>query len=181
MEPSAQGMAQTTTPTTSQTTGESRVFRNSRAFTALVKFIGVAMLACALLFPFVAAWKMIHTAESAGQRTKEGVIILAGCGLVALCGLFLVAQGDCMNFYEARLDPDGLRFRLGSEKAPKVTMFRWDSIVLVNYKMPMNTAYASVVAGDGTKLQWSSYEFFRTKTLAQAIATRAGMELKEMD
>jgi hypothetical protein len=139
------------------------------------------MLAAALLFPFVAAWKMFHTDESAGQRTKEGVIILAGCGLVALCGLSLWAVGDSMNFYEARLDPDGLRFRLGSEKAPKVTVFRWDSIVLVNYKMPMNTAYASVEAGDGTKLQWSSYEFFRTKTLAQAIAARAGLELKAMD
>ena len=55
------------------------VFRNSRAFTAFVRFIGFAMMAAALLFPFAAVWKMFHTEESAMQRTKEGVVIVLGC------------------------------------------------------------------------------------------------------
>ena len=59
-------------------TNEPQVFRNSRAFTALVRFIGFFMIAAALLFPFAAAWKMIHTQESAGQRTKEAVVIVIG-------------------------------------------------------------------------------------------------------
>jgi hypothetical protein len=162
------------------TTGP-QVFRNSRAFTALVRFIGFFMMAAALLFPFAAAWKMIHTQESAMQRTKEGVVIALGCALVGLFGLGMWAQGDSMKFYEATLEPEGVRFQLGFRKAPKVTVIPYGSIVLVNYKMPMNTAYASVVTGDGTTLKWSSYEFFRTKTLAKAIATRAGLELKAME
>jgi hypothetical protein len=157
-----------------------QVFRNSRAFTALVRFSGFFMMAAALLFPFVAAWKIFHTQESAGQRTKEGVVVVLGCALVGLFGLGLWAQGDSMKFYEARLEPDGVRFQLGFAKAPKVTVIPYGSIVAVNYKMPMNTAYASVVTGDGTALKWSSYEFFRTKKLALAIAARAGQELQQM-
>ena len=79
-----------------------------------------------------------------------------------------------MKFYEATLEPEGVRFQLGLAKAPKVTTIPYASIVTVNYKMPFNTAYASVVTGDGATLGWSSYEFFRTKKLALAIAARAG-------
>src|ERR1700723_3548537 len=172
MEPSTQ------TPTLA--TNEPQVFRNSRGFTALVRFVGFVMLASALLFPFAAAWKIFHTQESAGQRTKEGVVVVLGCALVGLFGLGLWAQGDSMKFYEARLEPDGVRFQLGFAKAPKVTVIPYGSIVAVNYKMPMNTAYASVVTGDGTALKWSSYEFFRIKTLAKAIAARVGQELQQM-
>jgi tellurite resistance protein TehA-like permease len=160
--------------------GAPQIFRNSAAFTALVRFVGFFMMAAALLFPFVAAWKIVHEQESAGQRTKEAVIIVLGCGLVGLFGLGLWAQGDSMKFYEARLEPEGVRFQLGFKKAPKETVIPYASIVAVNYKMPMNTAYASVVTGDGTTVKWSSYEFFRTKTLAKAIAARAGQELQQM-
>jgi hypothetical protein len=159
---------------------EPLVIRNSRAFTALVRIIGFAMLAIALLFPFAAAWKIFHEQESAMQRTKEGVIIVLGCSAVGILGLALWAQGDSMKFYEASLQPDAVRFQLGFEKAPKVTVIPYASIVAVNYKMPYNTAYASVVTGDGATLAWSSYEFFRTKKLALAIAARAGQELQQM-
>jgi hypothetical protein len=160
--------------------GEPLVIRNSRAVTALVRFVGFFMLAAALLFPFAAAWKIFHEQESAMQRTKEAVVIVLGCSVVGILGLALWAQGDSMKFYEARLEPAGVRFQLGFAKAPKVTVIPYASITAVNYIMPMNTAYASVVTGDGTTLKWSSYEFFRTKKLALAIAARAGQELQQM-
>lgn len=160
--------------------GEPLVIRNSRAFTALVRFVGFFMLAAALLFPFAAAWKIFHEQESAMQKTKEGVVIVLGCALVGILGLALWAQGDSMKFYEATLEPEGVRFQLGLKTAPKVTVIPYGSIVAVNYKMPYNTAYASVVTGDGTTLAWSSYEFFHTKKLASAIAARAGQELQQM-
>ncbi|HEY0701188.1 MAG TPA: hypothetical protein VGD60_00330 [Candidatus Acidoferrales bacterium] len=163
-----------------ENSGEPLIFRNSRAFTALVRFIGFAMLAAALLFPFAAAWKIFHEQESAGQRTKEAVVILGGCVLTALLGLGLWSQSDSMNFYEASFEPEGVRFQLGFANKPKVTLIPWSSIVAVNYKMPFNTAYASVVTDDGTTLQWSSFEFVRTKKLARAIAARVGQSLQQM-
>jgi|ERR1700722_3872112 hypothetical protein len=166
--------------TAAEATTGPQVFRNSRAFTALVRFVGFVMLASALLFPFAAAWKIFHTQESAGQRTKEALVVVLGCALVGLFGLGLWAQGDSMKFYEARLESEGVRFQLGFAKTPKVTLIPYGSIVAVSYKMPMNTAYASVVTGDGTTLKWSSYEFFRTKKLALAIAARVGQELQQM-
>jgi hypothetical protein len=164
-----------------ETNTEPCVFRNSRAVTRMVQFSGVVGAGLGLIFFVLGLIKVWRTPESTGQHILGFFgVLFAFCVMIAL-GLYMWGQGDSMSFFQASFDPDGLRFRLGSEKKPDVTLFPWDAIAAVNYKRVINTQYASVVAGDGTTVEWSSYTFFRPKKLAKEIAARAGQQLKDMD
>lgn len=106
--------------------------------------------------------------------------VLVGFAITAVVGMQMWAIGIRMGFYQVSFDGDGARFRLGSKKNPEVLLFPWDRITGVLYKRAVNTQYGSVVALDGSSVQFSSYTFFRPKKLLRLIAERSGQSIQQM-
>ena len=84
-----------------------------------------------------------------------------------------------MAFYQIRLNNDGLRIRLGTQKNPQDEFFVWDQIATVKYWRVVNVQYGSVTGKARNAVEWSSYTFFRPKKVARLIAARAGQSLQE--
>jgi hypothetical protein len=156
------------------------VFRNNRLLIGMVKFSGVVTLILAAIFFIAGLVKVVHTPESILQKSSGflGVSIAAvfTVGLAA----YMWTQGDRMAFYQVSFESEGVRFRLGTESSPQEQFFSWDQIAAVEYKRIVNIQSGAVVGKDNRLVQFSSYTFFRPKTLVNLIASRSGLPIREM-
>jgi hypothetical protein len=106
-------------------------------------------------------------------------LIVSGA-VMAGAGLQTWWLGLSVTFYEARLDPGGVHFRLGAKERPDEKSFAWDQIASINHKRVANYQYFAIVGKDDRLVEYTPYTFFRPKKLSRFIAARAGQPIREM-
>jgi hypothetical protein len=159
---------------------ESFIFRNNRFWLAIV-MISAFVAAAFALGSFVGGLVAIVPLRGFNFHRLMTVISLIVTGAVmAGMGLQMWWLSQSMAFYEARLDPGGVHFRLGSKDRPDEKSFAWDQITSINHKRVASYQYFSIVGTDDRLVEYTSYTFFRPKKLSRLIAARAGQPIREM-
>jgi hypothetical protein len=157
------------------------IFKNNRVFATVVSMVGVLMMFLGLVLEVAGVYKLFHTPESAAKQAGSIAILTLGVTVVLLLSLLVWSVGRSMKFYQVSFEPGGARFRLGDEKKPQVTYFAWNEITGVYFKRGYNMQYGMSKRADGSKLDISSYTFFRVKKLMKMIAERSGQEMQTVN
>lgn len=84
------------------------------------------------------------------------------------------------GFDQARIEPDGVRFRLGTPKKPFAARFAWNQISAVTHQLRPDNHYIFISGKDGSQVNYTAYDIFRYKKLARLIAARANVTLPEL-
>ena len=156
------------------------IFKNNGLLATVVSMVGVVMMLLAVLLEVAGAYKIFHTPESMAKQIGSIAILTLGVAVVLLLCLLVWSVGRSMKFYLVSFEPGGVRFRLGDAKKPQETYFAWNEITGVYYKRGYNVQYGMLKRADGSKLDISSYTFFRVKKLMRMIAERAGQQMQEV-
>jgi len=104
---------------------------------------------------------------------------LVGCSISASLGSSIWQASLNMAHSEARLDAQGVCFRLGTKKKPKEDYFHWKEIAAVRHRRGGNNQCYGVFSRDGRVVEFSGFAFFRPKKLARQIAAGCGQTIEE--
>ncbi len=155
------------------------VLRNSRilcwvtmsgSFFAAIMAVCMALMVISLVFlsgPL--------TASRAFNAFQWGV----AAGVTGYMGPWFWKLGGKMAGYQVNLDASGVKFSLGTKKAPSDLFLAWDQIAAIKYKRNFNVQQCKVEGTDRNYASFSSYTFFRPKKIARMIAERAGLAIQK--
>ena len=155
------------------------VFRNSRFLIGVVYFgslSGMVLAVCFLLITF-AQFSPTHAGDPGKIKNVLEWAISSICS--AFTSAWLFKLGGKMAHYEARLDDNGVDFRLGTKAAPQNLFMPWNGIGSIQYKRVGNTQWVGVRSKNNDFAQFNSYTFFRPKKLAKLIAARSGQQIQK--
>jgi len=159
---------------------EQTVYRNNPVMVGLVFILGGISLFLALCMGILVLATLFPLHGFTFQRFTSlfwwamGTLVFGGMGP----GLWQI--GFQLAFAQARMDPRGVAFRLGTRRKPVERFFPWAQTAAVWHKRVGNAQYYGLQGVDGQTVQFSSYTFLRPRKLARTLAARAGRPLQEL-
>jgi hypothetical protein len=154
------------------------IIRNNRFLVGLVFLLGVVGLVSALCTALVALVTLIPLRGFTLDRVASTLWGLVFAGFLWTAGWTSYRAFFQLVRNEARLDEEGVHFRLGPKKQPQQSFFPWNEVASVTYKRTGNTQRYAVSGRDGRVVAFTAFTFFRPKKLAHEIALRSGLALQ---
>ena len=153
------------------------VLRNNRtliAFTWLGCIVVAFFSACMVILFFATLFPDSHERFSF-KLVAAAISWLFGAFFMVQMSVYLAGQARSKSFPKVTLDAHGAAFLLGSRKRPETTLIPWDSIASVSMRRMGGGTKVIVVARTGGSVSFSSFDFYRPKTIAAQIAERVGV------
>lgn len=155
------------------------VVRNSRFLcwvTMSGSFFAAIMTVCMLLMVFSQVFPIGELNGARGWSALQWGFAALAMGF--MCPWFW-KLGRKMAGYQVYLDASGVKFILGTKKAPADLFLAWDQIAAIKRKNNFNAQQCRVEGTDGSYASFSSYTFFRPKKIVRMISERTGLPIQK--